>query len=119
MSVLTLGRYAHVEQSAVVEGVNRMPQFLAATGTDGPRLGRALTKPLMNAAPLVMTHEEEYARRESKHPLKSRRKCPFFEEAAQNQAHFLPIPSQSTAIYNVCSTRGRHCRRPFGPASLQ
>jgi integrase len=35
---LTLGRYAHVEQMAVVEAVNRMPQFLQATGTDGARL---------------------------------------------------------------------------------
>jgi integrase len=35
---ITLERYAHVEQEAAVEAVNRMPQFLAATGTDGPRL---------------------------------------------------------------------------------
>ena len=41
---LTLGRYAHVEQAAVVEAVNRMPQFLAATGTDGRAVDRALTR---------------------------------------------------------------------------
>jgi hypothetical protein len=58
---IALERYAHVEQEAAVEAVNRMPQFLAATGTDGPqansRLDRAFTKPVTKPAVSATTHE--------------------------------------------------------------
>lgn len=42
---LVMQRYAHAEQQAMAKAVDMIPQFLGATGTDGPsvRLDRALT----------------------------------------------------------------------------
>jgi integrase/recombinase XerC len=57
----TLKRYGHTEQAAVVEAINRLPQYLAATGTDGmpsARLDRALTNGGMETAPHQRTTEE-------------------------------------------------------------
>ena len=56
---LTLGRYAHVEQAAVVDAMNKMPQFLPATEPNGKRLACALPYPDTKHAPAMITHEKD------------------------------------------------------------